>query len=51
MSVDRRKLMINMTKNTKPSSHIVKSLVDAFITTGNKSCSKDCNVARHVLSQ
>ena len=34
-----------------PSSHIVKFLVDSFITIGKKGHSKYCNAACHVFSQ
>ena len=40
-----------MVKNSGPSSHIVKSLVDAFGKIGKKTRSKDRNAARRVLSQ
>ena len=40
-----------MINSSKPSSHVVRSLVDAFSTIGNKSRSKDHNAARCVLSQ
>ena len=39
-----------MIYSSKPSSHIVRSLVYTFSTIGNKTCSKDHNLARHVLS-
>ena len=42
---------IKMINSSEPSSHVVRSLVDAFSTIGNKSRSKDRNAARHVLSQ
>ena len=40
-----------MVRNSGPSSHIVKSLVDAFGKIGKKTRSKDRNAARRVLSQ
>ena len=40
-----------MIKNFGPSSHIVKSLVDAFGKIGKNTCSKDHNAARRVLSR
>ena len=51
MTVVRKNLRIKMINNSKPSYHVVKSLVDAFSTIGKKSCAKDCNAARCVLSQ
>ena len=51
MTVVGRNLRIKMINSYEPSSQVVKSLVDAFSTIGKKSCSKDHNVARHVLSQ
>ena len=51
MTAVRRNLRIKMINSSEPSSHVVKSLVDAFSTIGKKSCSKDHNAARHVLSQ
>ena len=50
MTVVRRNLRTKMINSSEPSSHIVRSLVDSFSTIGNKSCSKDRNVARCVLS-
>ena len=38
-------------KTSRPSSHIVKSLVDAFGKIGKNTWSKDRNAARRVLSQ
>ena len=49
--VVRKNLRIKMINSSEPSSHVVKILVDAFSTIGNKSRSKDRNAARHVLSQ
>ena len=40
-----------MIKPSGPSSHIVKSLVDAFGKIGKKTRSKDRNAARRVFSQ
>ena len=40
-----------MIKPSGPSSHIVKSLVDAFGKIGKNTRSKDRNAARRVLSQ
>ena len=51
MNIVRKKLGIKMVKNYGPSSHIVKSLVDAFGKIGKKTRSKDRNAARRVLSQ
>ena len=51
MTVVRKKLRIKMINSCEPSSHVVKSLVDAFITIGKKSHSKDRDAAHHVLSQ
>ena len=51
MTVIRKNLRIKMINSSEPSSHIFRSLVDAFSTIGNKSYSKDRNAARHVLSQ
>ena len=51
MNIVRKKLGIKMINNSGPSSHIVKSLVDSFGKIGKNTCSKDCNVAHHVLSQ
>ena len=51
MTFVRRNLRINMINSSEPSSHIVRSLVDAFSTLGNKFHSKDCNEACCALSQ
>jgi len=51
MTVVWRKLGIKMINNIVPISHIVKILVDAFITIGKKKHSKDHNAARHVSAQ
>ena len=51
MTIVRKNLRIKMINNIEPSSHVVRSLVDAFSTIGKKSHSKDRNVAHHVLSQ
>ena len=51
MNIVRKSLGINMIKTSGPSSHIVKSLVDAFGKIDKNTQSKDCNAARHVLSQ
>ena len=51
MTVVRKKLRIKMINSSEPSSYVVRSLLDAFSHIGNKSRSKDRNVARHVLSQ
>ena len=51
MIVVRRKLRINMINSSKPSSYVIRSLVDTFINNGKKSRSKDRNAARRVLSQ
>ena len=40
-----------MIKPSRPSSHIVKSLVDAFGKIGKNTHSKDRNAARRVFSQ
>ena len=40
-----------MINSFEPSSHVVRSLVDAFSTIGKKSHSKDRNAACRVLSQ
>ena len=40
-----------MINSSEPSSHVVKSLVDAFSTIGKKYRSKDHNVAHRVLLQ
>ena len=40
-----------MINSSEPSSYVVRSLVDAFSNIGKKSCSKDRNAARLVLSQ
>ena len=49
--VVRKQLGIKVINKSCQSSHIVKSLVDAFSTIGNKIRSKDRNAARRVLSQ
>ena len=51
MTVVRRNLRIKMINNFEPSSHVVRSLVDAFSTIGKKSHSKDHNATRRVFSQ
>ena len=51
MTFVRKNLRIKVINSSKPSSHVVKSLVDAFSSIGKKYCSKDCNAARHVLLQ
>jgi len=51
MTVVWRKLGIKMINNIVPISHIVKILVDAFITIGKKTHSKDRNAARRVSTQ
>ena len=51
MNIVRKKLGIKMVRNSGPSSHIVKSLVDAFGKIGKNTRSKDRNAVRHVLSQ
>ena len=51
MNIVRKSLGIKMIKASGPSYHIVKSLVDSFGKIGKNTCSKDCNAARHVLSQ
>ena len=51
MNIVRKHLGIEMIKNSGPSSHIVKILVDAFGKIGKNTRSNDLNVAHHVLSQ
>ena len=52
MNIVIRKLLgTKMIKPYGPSSHIVKSLVDAFGKIGKNTRSKDRNAARRVLSQ
>ena len=51
MTIVSKNLRIKMINSSKPSSYVVRSLVDAFSNIGKKSRSKDCNAARHVLSQ
>ena len=51
MNIARKSLGIKMIKTSRPSSHIVKILVDAFGKIGKNTWSKDCNAARRVLSQ
>ena len=51
MTVVRRNLRIKMINSFEPSSHVVRSLVDAFSTIGKKYRSKDHNAAHRVLSQ
>ena len=51
MTVVRINLRINMINSSEPSSHVFKSLVDAFSTIGKKSHSKDRNATRRVFSQ
>ena len=51
MNIVRKNLGIKMVRNSGPSSHIVKILVDAFGKIGKKTRSKDRNAARRVLSQ
>ena len=51
MIVVMRYLRIKMINSYEPSSHIVRSLVDAFSTIRKKYLSKDRNAARRVLSQ
>ena len=50
-AIGRRILGIKTLKNTESSSHIVKSLVRAFMSIGKKSHSKDCNIAHCVLAK
>ena len=45
MAIVRRKLRIKMINSSKPSSYVVKILVDAFSNIGKKSRSKDRNAA------
>ena len=49
--IGRRILGIKTLKNIESSSHIVKSLVRAFMSIGKKYRSKDCNIACHVLAK
>ena len=49
MAVVRRNLRIQIINSFEPSYHVVKILVYTFSTIGNKSPSKDHNVARRVL--
>ena len=51
MTVVRKNLRIKMINSSKPSSYVVRSLVDAFSNIGKKSCSRYRTAARHVLSQ
>ena len=51
MTVVRKKSRIKMINSSEPSSHVVRSLIDAFSTIGRKYRSKDHNVAHRVLSQ
>ena len=51
MNIVRKSLGIKMIKPSGPSSHIVKSLVDAFGKIGKNTRSKDRNAACRVLSQ
>jgi hypothetical protein len=51
LSVVRRILDIKTIKSVETSHHIVQNLVDDFQRIGKKSCSKDKNAARRVLSQ
>ena len=51
MTVVRKNLRIKMLNSSKPSSYVVRSLVDAFSNIGKKSRSKDRNAACRVLSQ
>ena len=51
MDVVRKNLRIKMINSSEPSSHIVRSLVDAFSTIANKYRSKDHDEAHCVLSQ
>ena len=51
MNIVRKSLVIKMIKPSRPSSHIVKSLVDAFGKIGKNTRSNDRNAARRVLSQ
>ena len=51
MTVVRKILRIKMINISEPSSHVIKSLVDAFSIIGKKSHSKDHNAACCVLSQ
>ena len=48
-AIGRRILAIKTLRNTKSSSHILKSLVKAFTLIGKKSRSKDCNITRRVF--
>ena len=48
MNIVRKSLGIKMIKPYGPSSHIVKSLVDAFGKIGKNTRSKDCNAAPRV---
>ena len=50
-AIGRRILGIKTLRNTESSSHIVKSLVKAFMSIGKKFRSKDCNIARRVLAK
>ena len=51
MTIVRKNIRINMINSSESSSHVVRSLVDAFSTIGKKSCSKDRNASHHVLSK
>ena len=51
MNIVRKSLGIKMIKNSRPSSYIVKILVDSFGKIGKNTWSKDRNAARRVLSQ
>ena len=51
MIVVRKNLRIKMINSYEPSSYVVRSLVDAFHTIGNKYLWKDHNAAHRVLSQ
>lgn len=50
LTVARIILGIKTIKGLETSNHIAKILVDAFQKLGRKTCSKDHNVAQHVLS-
>ena len=49
MIVVRRNLRIKMINSYEPSSHIVKSLADAFSTIGKKYCPMYLNVTLRVV--
>ena len=51
LAIVRKILGIKIVKDSETSNHISRNLVDAFQKIDQKTHSKDCNAARHVLSK